>query len=178
MSGMVQIVPMVAEDAMLIERQRSQRVALGLEAEMSIEIAQDLIDGGEAWTVWRLTEIEAAPIACMGIRETFPGVQGVGWAILAEGIGAAHLAVTRHFARRVAESPLQRIEVVAKSSVDAEAILAKFPDIDPNALLQCVLALDDGPEVRWPRLAGMMPAHVLRKFGAASETHILFERIR
>ena len=32
------------------------------------------------------------------------------------------------------------------------------------------------PECRWAKLLGFTPAHVLRRFGAASETYMLFER--
>lgn len=143
----VSIVPMRAEDAIAIQRQASQRVQLGLERQITLEEAQDLVDGGEAWTAYDGERIAA----CMGLRETFPGRQGVAWAILAEGVGRAHLAVTRFARQRVAASPLVRIEAIVRAEVPAECV--------------------------WAKLVGLTPAHVLRKFGAASETHVLFERI-
>lgn len=91
-------------------------------------------------------------VACLGLRETFPGRQAVAWAILAEGIGAAHLAISRFARRRIAESPLRRIEAIVRAEVHAECV--------------------------WARLVGLQAAHVLRCFGAQSETHVLFERIR
>jgi hypothetical protein len=35
---------------------------------------------------------------------------------------------------------------------------------------------EPSPECRWACLLGFAPAHVLRNFGAASETYMLFER--
>lgn len=145
---MLDIQPMIVADAMEIKRQASQRVQLGLEREMTPEIAQDLIHGGEAWTILR----DGVPIACVGLRETFPPVQGVAWAILADGIGGAHLTITRFARRRIAESPLIRIEAIVKC--------------------------DHPADVLWAKLVGLAPIALLRKFGAASEDHMLFERIR
>lgn len=147
-AGGIEIRQMAAEDAMAIKRQASQRVQLGLEAQMTPEIAQDLIDGGEAWTMTR----DGVPVACLGLRETFPPVQGVAWAILADGVGAAHLALSRFARRRIAASPLVRIEAIVRTSVEAECL--------------------------WARLVGLEPVALLRKFGAASEDHMLFERVR
>jgi len=145
----VTIMPMIAADAIDIQRQVSQRVQLGIERDMSIEEAEELAAGpGEAWTVRHDDRIAA----CVGLRETFPERQAVAWAILAEGVGAAHLAVTRFARRRIAESPLRRIEAIVRAEVPAECV--------------------------WARLVGLQAAHVLRCFGARSETHVLFERIR
>lgn len=146
----VSIGAMIAWDAMEIQRQASQRVQLGLERAMSFEEADALVSGpGEAWsardTVGRL-------IACFGLRETFPGRQAVAWAILAEDVGTAHIAITRFARRRIAASPLRRIEAIVRVDVPAE--------------------------VAWAKLVGLPPAFVLRSFGAASEDHVLCERIR
>lgn len=143
----VQILPMWVCHAMAIQKQASQRLQVGLETEMSADDARELIEHGEAWAALRGDQV----IACMGIRETFPGRQGVAWAILAEGVGAAHLAITRHARRRIRESPLVRIEAIVRTGVAAECI--------------------------WARLVGLQPVALLRKFGALSEDHMLFERI-
>ncbi|WP_294277576.1 hypothetical protein [uncultured Sphingomonas sp.] len=146
---MIAIAPMVATDALVIQRQASQRVQLGIERDMSVEEARDLAEGaGEAWTVRQHGRI----VACLGLRETFPGAQAVAWAILSDRIGTAHLAVTRHARRRIAASPLARIEAIVREAVPAE--------------------------LAWAMLVGLQPAHVLRRFGQNSETHILCERIR
>jgi NaMN:DMB phosphoribosyltransferase len=139
---------MVASDALVIQRQASQRVQLGLERDMTIEEADSLIEDGEAWTAIADERI----VACMGLRETFPGRQAVAWAILAEGVGGAHLAVTRFARRRIAQSRLARIEAIVRAAVPAECA--------------------------WAKLVGLQAAHVLRCFGAQSETHVLYERVR
>ncbi len=164
--------PMRAPDAMTIERQPSQRVQLGLNSVMTIEAAADLAEGGEAWTAWR----GDSPIACVGLRETFPGVQAVAWAILSRGLGGDYVAITRFTRRRIAASLYRRIEAICIAAIDAEAILLSFPGLDPAQLLEAVLCVK-GPQVRWAEALGLVPTHVLRKFGAASETHILCERI-
>lgn len=148
-SAAVQIRTMIAEDVVSIERQASQRVQLGIERIPSIEEAHALLDEGEAWSA---VADDGRVVACMGIRETFPGRQGVAWAILAGGVGAAHLAITRHARARIAASPLVRIEAIVRLAVDAEC--------------------------QWARLVGLEARTILRKFGAASEDHVLFERIR
>lgn len=166
--------PMRPQDALEIQRQASQRVQLGLERDMSIEEAEALAEGdGEAWTLFAGARI----VACTGLRETFPGQQAVAWAILAEGVGAAHLAITRHARARIAASALGRIEAICAAELDAEVILAALGPLDAEQLLQAVLAVPS-PETRWAAAVGLKPAHVLRRFGGAGETHVLFERIR
>lgn len=147
----VDFAPMRADDALTIQRQASQLVQLGLERQMSREEAEALA-ADEAWTA---STADGRIVACIGLKETFPGVQAVAWAIFAEGIGGAHLAITRFArARIVARSRpdgLARIEAIVRASVPAECA--------------------------WARLVGLTPAHLLRKFGAASEDHVLYERI-
>jgi hypothetical protein len=138
--------PMRAIDALAIARQPSQRVQLGLVREITLEEAEDLANGGEAWTA----EDADGIAACIGLRETFPGRQAVAWAILRAGLGRSHLAVSRFARARIAASPLARIEAIVKTDA----------------------------EIAWAKLVGLTPAHVLRAFGQASETHLLCERIR
>lgn len=136
-------------DPLRIQRQASQRVQLGLERTVTEDEAADLAAGpGEAWSAWH----DGRLAACLGLRETFPGRQAVAWAILAENVGRAHLSITRFARRRIAESPLRRIEAIVRADVPAEGA--------------------------WAQLVGLAPNAVLRCFGAASETHVLFERIR
>lgn len=174
---MIGFSPMAPEDAMAIDRQPSQRVQLGLDDAMTIEAAEDMVRYGEAWCARRAGGKDGGRIvACLGLRETFAGRSGVAWAILAKGIGGAHVAVTRFARRRIAASALVRIEAVVKAGVDAEAVLTCFPGIDGHALLEAVLSVPSA-ETRWAGAVGMTPVAVLRKFGAASATHVLFERI-
>lgn len=138
--------PMIAADAIAIQRQPSQRVQLGLERDMTADEARDLAEGGEAWTAMDARGVAA----CIGLRETFPGRQAVAWAILAAEVGPSHVAITRFARRRIAASPLARIEAIVRTDA----------------------------EVAWAKLVGLRPAHILRAFGAQSERHVLCERIR
>lgn len=145
----VQVTKLVAADAMEIQRQPSQLVQLGIDRAMTIDEAQDLADGpGESWALRH----DGVMIACVGLRETFPGAQAVAWAILAEGLGAAHLAVTRFARRRIIDSPLRRIEAIVRAEMAAECTWAGLVGLKARCLLPC--------------------------FGARSETHVLYDRVR
>ena len=149
----VAIVKMEARHAMEIQRQASQRVQLGLERDITLDEAEALASDDEAWTaIETLPDGSIRIAACMGLRETFAGRQAVAWTIFAELPGRAHIAITRHARARIAASPLKRIEAI---------VLASRP-----------------AEITWAKRVGLTPAHVLRNFGAASEDHVLFERIR
>ncbi|MDX3883607.1 MAG: hypothetical protein QHC65_04235 [Sphingomonas sp.] len=139
---------MQAADMIAIERQPSQRVQLGIERTPTLDEAEDLAGEREAWTA---EADDGRLLACFGIRETFPDRQGVAWAVLATGIGGAHVGITRAARRMIERSRLARIEALARLSIEAEC--------------------------RWPTLVGLQPLAILRKFGAASEDHVLFERI-
>lgn len=146
---MTVILPMVAADAIAIQRQSSQAVQLGIARVMTIEEARDLAEApGEAWTA----KVHDRIVACFGLRETFPGMQAVAWAILSNDVGRSHLRITRFARRRIVTSSLRRIEAIVKADAPAEGT--------------------------WASLVGLAPAHVLRCFGAAAETHVLHERIR
>lgn len=159
------------DDLFVIDRQPSQAMAMGLSIEPTIESTQWLAEQPEAWAVLA----DGRLIACIGIYETFAGAQGVCWAVLAEGIGHHHLALTRFARSRVMASPLARIEALTICA-DAEAILADYPLLDPVELVAAVMAMPT-PQCTWARMMGLTPVHVLRRFGAASQTHMLFERI-
>ncbi len=164
--------PMAPADLLKIERQPSQAMMFGVEGSVSREEAEGLAAQPCAWTA----RLDGRIIACFGINETFAPVQGVGWAVLARGIGAAHLPLTRFIRDRcVLSSGLKRLELFALAN-DAEPILARWPDLDGCELLAAVM-VNPTRECAWARLLGVRPAHVLRKFGLASETYVLFERI-
>lgn len=163
-------------DLLCFEPQPSQRTQYGVPTgEMSIEEAEAHASMASSWTAWA----GERAIACMGILETFPGQQGLAWTWFAEGIGRHHLAVTR-FARDeiVGKSRLPRIEAIVRC-VDVEPLLEILPDLGRGELLAATLERNfRSPEVRWAIAVGLEPVHVLRKYGAASETHMLLERIR
>lgn len=164
--------PLTPQALIDLPRQPSQRVQLGIDIDaMTLEEAEHLCAQPCAW----LCSWHGQPIAAIGITETFPGRQGVGWAALTACLGAAHLPLTRFARTCIAESPLARIEAVGRAN-DAEAILDQFPGLDPYQLVTAVMQCPT-PECAWLRLLGMKPVHVLRKFGGAAETNMLFERI-
>lgn len=160
-----------AVDLIAIERQPSQRLQLGQVVDVSPEEAAALATQPLAFAV----EADGRLICCMGIMETFPGKQGVAWAIFAPGIGRAHVAITRHARWQLAHCGLARVEAIVLGA-DAEPIVTRWPHLDGAQLLAAVLATPT-PECRWAAAIGLQPAAVLRKFGGASETHVLFERI-
>lgn len=139
---------MVPADILRLDLQPSQQLQLGLLTEMTIETAEDLAGHGEAWTAWR----DGRPIALMGLRESFPGVQAVAWALLSTTIGAAHLAITRHARRRIAASPCIRIDALVRAACPAEGA--------------------------WCRAVGLEPEALIRRYGAQSEDHLVYARVR
>lgn len=161
-----------ARDLIEIEVQPSQRRQFGLPMQFDSEDAEALAAQPDAWTAMIGDRIAC----CIVIGENFPGKSGVATALFAPGIGHHHRALTRFARELVANSPLPRIEAVAIAN-DAERILERFPHLDPYELLTSVM-VDATPQCRWAMLTGFTPIAVLRKFGAASETHVLFERIR
>lgn len=135
---------------MELELQAAQRREAGRERIMTREDARAVVDSGEGWAV--LDDSDRV-LCCAGFSETFRGVQGVAWALIAEGVTLRqHLEILAFGARMVAESPLRRIEAI----VDAAR---------PEA-------------ARWATRMGLTLAHRLECWGAASTPHLLFERIR
>ena len=163
-------------DLLEIARQPSQDRVLGLDYTWTEAEAQELCAEPVAWTARR----EGVIVACFGIAETFPGRQGWGWAVLATGIGGAHLAVTRFMRTVIAGCDLARLEVLARA-VDLEAVLtaaviAREGPLDSGELVALAMARPT-PECRWAALLGLQPGHVLRRYGALGESYMLFERI-
>ncbi len=161
-------------DLLELEPQASQRRTLGVDTRsVAADEAEDLAGDVEAWAV----RSHGRLIACFGIRDLFAGRHGGVWAILGEGIGAAHLAMTRFARSRVAACGLARVDAIVRAPC-AESVIASFPFVasDPEALLVALSAMPT-PEMTWARLCGLTPVHVLRKYGADGGTHILCERI-
>jgi hypothetical protein len=177
----VRFSPLEPDDLLAIEQQPSQRTWMGAPCEIDHENALLLAAQPVAWTARRA---DGSILACFGIHETFDdllgrGVQGVAWAMLSSPVGKDHLALTRFMRRQVEAAGLQRIELIAKA-VDVEsfrdfALREGFP-VDTAMLVRASMT-EPTPECRWAVMLGFEPAHVLRKFGGASETYMLFERI-
>jgi hypothetical protein len=163
---------LMPEHFKMLDLQPSQCLQLGELSTLSDEEAEALCDQDEAWAC----RYDGVLVALVGIRETYPGRQGVAWAMLADKIGSAHLAVTRYARWRVSLSPLKRLEVIAIAG-DVEAMIDASPRIANDPWFLCEKLSRSTAECRWAALIGFRAAHVLRNFGAASETHMLFERI-
>lgn len=175
--GRLRFVPLAAEHFFDLELQDSQRTQYGLDpTAISRDEAEHYARQPNCWAVLRCDR----PIAILGISETFAGVQGVAFALLGKDLGRDHLSLTR-FLRDVVigQSELTRIEAIVRCR-DIEPHLTGFYSLDradPGDLLD--LALEEPtPQVRWAKMAGLSPVAVLRKFGAAAETHMLMERVR
>jgi hypothetical protein len=160
---------LVPADLLAIERQASQSFELGLPIAIDGETAEALASDGNAWSVRGGGRL----IACMGIAESFPGRNGVCWAVLADDLGRYHLPLTRFARSCIVDSRLPRIEALALAA-DAEAILHDYPGLDPVMLTAAVMALPT-PQCAWARLCGLTPVHVLLKYGAGLQTYMLFE---
>ncbi|BBC99095.1 hypothetical protein [Sphingobium sp. YG1] len=171
------VTPARPSDLLRIERHPDQMVQLGLSGPIQSQDALVMCgvgedgDWGEAWACrWN-----GRLVACLGLRVTLGGSHVIAWAIMAMGIGAAHLAVTRFARSRVERGAYGRIEAVA-SAPDVEALISNVGPLDAQQLIEVVM-LAPTPEIRFAMLAGLAPAHVLRRYGAASQTHMLMERI-
>ena len=151
-----------ADDLLAITAQDSQKLWLGTPGEVTWEQAEVLADNPVAWTAWRP---DGSILACFGISELFEGKHGVGWALLSQPIGEHHLALTRRIQAEVCGAGLRRIELLARAKGPARGWLAPVAEV----------MADPTPECRWAVLLGFTPAHVLRNFGAASESYMLFE---
>lgn len=162
-----------AEDLLQLEPQPSQLLQYGQAVSISYEEAVAYAAGPFAWAA----EAERGVIACMGVAETFEGAAGLAWALFAEGVSRREMARLTAFARDVVvgENPLPRIEAVVRCS-DIEAAIDAVGS-SPAVLREIALETPT-PQVRWALAVGLQPVAVLRKFGAASETHMLMERIR
>jgi hypothetical protein len=161
---------LAAADLLAIEPQDSQRQQYGLDVgDMDPEHAAALAGEANSWAVLRGDTV----LACIGISQTFPGVQGVAWALLSRHMGRDVVPVTDFTARvMIAGSPLQRIEAIVRS----RDIPAHFAADNPRLLFLHAMAAPT-PQVRWAIKVGLHPVHVMRKFGAAGEAHMLMERI-
>lgn len=146
--------PFLAGDVVQLDLQPSQHMTLGLhKAAHSIEDGRQLEAAGPAWTAIDGGRI----VCCYGFAYMFEPAPGYGghalaWALLAGGIGASHVAVTRFARQTIASSPIERIEALVR---------------------------DDAPaECRWAELVGFELGAVLRRWGPEGKTHRLYERIR
>lgn len=160
-----------ASDLFAIEPQTSQATVLGFTSDLEQEEAEAIAAQRIAWTA---REESGRIVACFGINEPFPGGhQGFAWSILAPGIGAAHLQLTRFCKAQITGSGLARVDLMARAA-DVEHVLASRPQLD-SGMAVAVAMCRPTPECRWATLLGFTPAHVLRRYGPDCETFMLFE---
>lgn len=155
---------LTSEDLLRIDVQDSQVTFLGEPAAPDYETALELADQPVAWTAFTR---DGRVLACFGIREAFPGKHGTAWALLGKDIGRHHLALTRFVRQVVADCTLDRLDVMAIAA-----------DYGPGICGMSAALADPTPEMRWCLALGFEPAHLLRKFGAAGEAYMMFERIK
>lgn len=139
--------PMCAGDAVLLSMQPSQQFELG------IEHRQFTMDEGrelaEGGIAWTAAR-GTRIVGIAGFREVFTG-HALVWATLSDSMGADHLACTRFARAQVAAAPYRRLEAIVEAK--------------------------NKRAVAWAELVGLEPVHELRGYGAAGETHILFEKV-
>lgn len=174
----LEIVQMEIRHAAMIERQNSQATTLGVHVEMNEEYGQAILSTeGEAWAAVEISEAGERVVALFGLMEAFRAKQATGWAVFSSDIGVHHLPITRFARDRIVNAYYSRTDLITECA-DAEPLLERLPDLDPGELLALLTAPHvRTPGVRWALAIGMKPAAVLRKYGQASETHMLFERI-
>ena len=158
-----------------IRLQPSQLRPLGLEYEPNEEQIERMCSGPIAVAAFEHDGQRGRVVACFGVVEQFGQMHGTGWAMLAKGIGAAHLAVTRFARDCIKTCDLPRVELLARCH-DIEALLARHPGLDPGQIVALATA-EPTPEIRWGQLLGFTPAHVMRCYGANGESVMLMERI-
>lgn len=112
MSGGLTVRDMVPEDAVELNLQLAQRVWLGSSTQpLTREYGQMLVEAGPAWTVLRS---DGRVLASCGFGEHWPSYATC-WALLAEGIGGDHLALTRIVRERMLAAPYARIEAIIRA---------------------------------------------------------------
>lgn len=172
---------LIAADLFAIERHPDQMVQMGIAAfdrDVAEAMASGTGVGDEAWALrWHGTLV-----ACVGLVDQFGnGRHAVAWAVIGNGIGTAHLAVTRFSRRMVERSVCDRVEATCHADANFERVIgilvADGHALDAQAMIEIAL-LQPTPAIRFAIAAGLKPAHVLRAYGAAAEPCLLMERIR
>lgn len=155
MSGSVSIRPFLAGDVVQLDLQPSQHMTLGINKPVqSLDDGRELEQQGPAWTA---VGADGRILCCYGFAFLFPPADGFGghalaWALLATGVGSAHVAITRFARETIANSQIDRIEAVVRGEVVAEW--------------------------RWAEMVGLQLAASLRSWGPEGKTHRLYERVR
>lgn len=167
---MTEFTRLTESDLRSIELQESQQTVLGMPGGVSDEALPFYLAGPQAWAC----RVNGRVIACFGVVEQIAGRQGVAWALLAKGLGHAHVALTRRARAAVADSGFGRVEALVRAP-DIEALLATRPWLDAGQRVALAMSAAT-PEMRWAETVGLTPAHLLRRYGPSGETVMLYER--
>jgi hypothetical protein len=167
----VRFFTLTANDVLAIQRLPRHGVVFGQPEIATREEAEAMAASPVAWACRYKGEL----IACFGIVEHFRGRQGLGWTLLADRLGLAHLRLTRFIQQQIDNCGLRRLELLARGP-DLEGVLARHPGLDQGQIL--ALAMEAAtPEMRWAQMLGLQPAYVMRQWGADSSTCVVFERL-
>lgn len=157
--------------------QASQQLQYGLPVDdISWDEAAALAEQDNCWSA---IGDDGKILACLGVNETFPGVQGVSWAFFAENLGREMVPITQ-FAREVVIglSPLRRIEAIVRCEEMPDWLEEeRLPEIRASVAVAWAMR-HATPQVSWAIKVGLDPVAVLRAFGAAGEAHMLLELVR
>ncbi len=166
---------LTAEDLMAIVRQPRQRMLYGIDAAPDADEAAALAAEAVAWSCFKREGEGKRLIACFGIGALFARAHGVAWAVLASDIGVrTHLALTRFVRGEVERADFARLELIARAN-DLEPFIASMGPFDSGEIVALAEKVAT-PEIRWAKMIGFTPAHLLRRYGAAGESYMLCER--
>jgi hypothetical protein len=143
--GGVSFRPLLALDLAMLQLQPSQR-QLGL-ADITLEMAP-AFEAGSSWTALKGGRV----LCCAGLHRPFRNWHATAWAMLAEDLGHAHVAITRFARAQIAEYPARRVEAVVRMEVPAEQ--------------------------RWAELVGLRFESDLPGWGPHERGAMLYSRIR
>ncbi len=145
----VDVSPMQPADLPALNLQLAQRLFMGWNDQaLTAEYAAGLIACGPAWTVRRA---DGSVLAACGFAEQHPQY-AVCWALLAEGLGHDHLALSREVRARIDAADYRRIEALVRA--------------------------DHREGARWARLMGFDEVFLVRAAGPFGEDFRLFERVK
>lgn len=145
---MIGIRAMTAPDVTRLQLQPSQRLFLGHDQVLDLDYGEGLIEAGPCWAAERP---DGSILACLGFAEQGPGY-AVCWALLAEGLGRDHLALSRVARERMLAAPYRRIEALIRA--------------------------DHPKGAQWAQLLGLSFAFRVRAAGPEGEDYDLFELVR
>lgn len=133
--------PLQPADVLLVDLQRHQALEPG---GVDLDYGYRVANGGWAWTAERAGKV----IGCAGLLEVWP-TTALAWALFADNIGPAMVAMTRQARRTLRQHRWPRVEALVACSFPAG--------------------------LEWACLIGMRQSAVIRRWGPNGQDHVLFE---